>query len=139
MSQAPPNLRAGHTVLASVSRIISPTDDLVASTKPSTKNMIYKTDYYEDPGHHNPKGGVNKYDQTKSVLPTNHIDLFKSSREYRGARYAKDANNNIHQFQDTPGDGTGYHWAGSDNGKTLSGKIVPLNIPSEVRTNGFWK
>lgn len=111
----------------------------MASTKPSTKNIIYKTDYYEDPGHHNPKGGVNKYDQNKSVLPPNHIELFKTSRQYKGVRYAKDANNNIHQFQDTPGDGTGYHWAGSQDGKTLSGKKVPLVIPSGVKSNDFWK
>ncbi|MGP4864151.1 two-partner secretion domain-containing protein [Psychrobacter sp. T6-5] len=134
-----PHPSTGNIVLASVSRVIRPADDLVASTKPSTKNIIYKTDYYEDPGHHNPKGGVNKYDQNKSVLPPNHIELFKTSRQYKGVRYAKDANNNIHQFQDTPGDGTGYHWAGSQDGKTLSGKKVPLVIPSGVKSNDFWK
>lgn len=134
-----PHPSTGNIVLASVSRVIRPADDLVASTKPSTKNIIYKTDYYEDPGHHNPKGGVNKYDQNKSVLPPNHIELFKTSRQYKGVRYAKDADNNIHQFQDTPGDGTGYHWAGSQDGKTLSGKKVPLVIPSGVKSNDFWK
>lgn len=127
-------------ILASVSNP-SKLDDLVSSSKPSSQSIISKnnTHYYEDPGHHNPNGGNNTYKSNKSVLPANHIELFKSSREYNGVRYSKDAKGNIHQFQDSLGDGSAFHWAGQQNGKTLNGKTMSLTVPPEVSKNDFWK
>jgi RHS repeat-associated protein len=106
-------------------------DYLVEGSKPSMQGKLVKEVYYENPGHHDPKGGAQPYNPKKSVLPDNHVELFNKSVPYNGARYAMDANGNIHQFQDSVG-GT-YHWAGQEGGKTLKGKNVPLVVPKGVR------
>ena len=77
------NPRTGHKVLASHKiEASSNSDYIIEATKPSAKGKLVntKTQYYENPGHHDPKGGGNVgYNSTKSVLPENHIELWNKS------------------------------------------------------------
>ncbi|BEP46681.1 MULTISPECIES: RHS repeat-associated core domain-containing protein [Variovorax] len=93
-----------------------------------------KFDHYENPGTHDnnrnsPGRGSARYDPDKSVLPENHVELFKSSQSNpydRTVRYARDSEGNIHQFQDSGH--RSYHWAGSENGVRLNGTEKGLDL-----------
>jgi len=96
-------------------------------------------DEYENPGHHDPfSQGPNNYNNTKSVLPRNHLELWKASRRASdGNRWTKVGNGKnavYHRFQN---DGNGkWHWNGSTNGVTRSGQprtIKMNNIPRDVQ------
>ena len=93
------------------------------------------THSYENPGAHG-GGGSAPYDATKSVLPANHVELFKQSVPFvngkgKVVRYAIDKKDgSIHRF-DPSSEGT-YHWNGSSNGVTKSGKPWPLDVPPQV-------
>ncbi|MAK29894.1 hemagglutinin repeat-containing protein [Acinetobacter sp.] len=112
---------------------------IVEGTKPSTKDKVIKTDiqYYENPGHHDPKGGNQiGYNKTKSVLPDNHKNLWDNSIVASdGNRWAVEVINGkkvYHRFQN---DGNGnFHWNGSTNGKTASGvdRSDVSKIPPEI-------
>ncbi|MDC4538637.1 ESPR-type extended signal peptide-containing protein [Acinetobacter baumannii] len=112
---------------------------IVEGTKPSTKDKVIKTDiqYYENPGHHDPKGGNQiGYNKTKSVLPDNHKTLWDNSIVASdGNRWAVEVINGkkvYHRFQN---DGNGnFHWNGSTNGKTASGvdRSDVGKIPPEI-------
>ncbi|MBT2333170.1 RHS domain-containing protein [Variovorax paradoxus] len=99
-----------------------------------------KFDHYENPGHHDPDRnspgrGREPYKSEKSVLPSNHRELFESSHSYpgdRSVRYARDSQGNVHQFQDSGG--RIFHWAGSDNGVSLHGKVEHLEMKGKRRT-----
>ena len=114
-------------------------DYIVEGTKPSTKDKVIKTDiqYYENPGHHDPKGGNQiGYNKTKSVLPDNHKTLWDNSIVASdGNRWAVEVINGkkvYHRFQN---DGNGnFHWNGSTNGKTASGvdRSDVSKIPPEI-------
>jgi RHS repeat-associated protein len=134
----PPNVgdihpQTGNEILAS-QEYGSPGDFMVEAAKPSMRGRLVQTHLYEDPGHHNPHGGINPYNPNKSVLPPNHIELFNSSIVHDGNRYAMDAHGNIHQFQpSTRGQHPVFHWAGQENGRTASGRPVSLVVPREAR------
>ena len=116
----------------------SSSDYIIEGTKPSTKGMLIKPQYYENPGHHDPKGN-NKvgYNRTKSVLPENHIDLWgKSFLGSDGNRWAVDYQKGkviYHRFQN---DGNGnFHWNGSTSGKTVDGidrNIDIRHVPKDI-------
>lgn len=138
------NPQTGHKILATHKvESGSVSDYIVESTKPSTKGKLVKTktQYYENPGHHDPKGGGKvRYNSTKSVLPENHIQLWqksiivKSDPKNRWATEIKNGQTIYHRFQD---DGNGnFHWNGSTDGKTASGQdrsIKITDVPSEVK------
>lgn len=102
-------------------------DFIVEGTKNSTKGTLVKPQYYENPGHHDPKGGnQNGYNSTKTVLPENHIDLWsnsipirKDNKDYRWAAEIKNGQTVYHRFES---DGNGnFHWNGATSAKTASG------------------
>ena len=90
---------------------------------------------YTNPGHHDPRGGPNPYNPRKSVLPENHVQLFRDSVPFETPggvlRYARDADGNIHRFEPHLSDT--YHWSGQTNGRTLRGEERGLHVPAEVR------
>jgi hemagglutinin/hemolysin-like protein len=138
------NPRTGHKVLASHKiEAGSNSDYIIEATKPSAKGKLVntKTQYYENPGHHDPKGGGNVgYNSTKSVLPENHIELWnksvivKSDPKNRWAVETKNSKTIYHRFQD---DGNGnFHWNGSTDGKTARGEARAIKIddvPKELK------
>ncbi|MGX3067151.1 polymorphic toxin-type HINT domain-containing protein, partial [Ursidibacter arcticus] len=138
------NPQTGHKILSSHKvDIVSNADYIIEATKPSTKGKLIqsKTQYYENPGHHDPKGGGNiAYNSTKSVLPENHIELWnksitvKSDQNNRWAVEIKNGKTIYHRFQD---DGNGnFHWNGSTNGKTSKGEtraIKITDVPTELK------
>ena len=89
---------------------------------------------YENPGHHDPSnnpGNQNQYNGEKSVLPKNHQELWKKSvPDPKGdirTRWTVEGSSKrkvIHRFQHN-NHGV-FHWNGSTNGMTKSGKKVPL-------------
>lgn len=87
-----------------------------------------KYDHYENPGTHDPKGKAEgrcilDYNPTKSVLPEDHQSLFEGSESapgHRDVRIAVGPDGVVHQFQGNSH--RTYHWAGSTNGRTLSGE-----------------
>ena len=95
---------------------------------------------YSNPGHHDPTGGVNTYKKNKSVLPENHLDLWKNSvpdpndDSTRWTKVGKGKKAVYHRFQD---DNTGvWHWNGSSNGRTANGtknEIKQQVIPNEIK------
>ena len=121
--------QTGHTILAEI-EIGDKIDYIVESSKPSRKGKLVKKQFYENPGAHDPNGGIERYDSRKSILPENHVELFQKSIEFRGVRYAIDDNGAIHQFQNSI-NGV-FHWAGSENGMTIHNTPVPLHAPPQV-------
>jgi hypothetical protein len=117
-------------------------DYLVEGSKPSTQGKLVKTHQYENPGTHDPTGGANPYNPNKSVLPENHIELFEQSKPFvnkkgKVLRFTKDVEGVIHRFE--PSLENLYHWNGSTNGVTKSGKPWILEdkcIPAELRRGG---
>jgi RHS repeat-associated protein len=98
-------------------------------------------DSYENPGHHDPRGGAiggpNKYDPKKSVLPDNHEDLWKNSRSASdGKRWTKVGEGKNAEYNWFQSDGNGnWHWSGSTNGSTANGtpRPIPLkDVPEDV-------
>ena len=110
-------------------------DRLIEAAKPSAAGKRVMTHSYENPGTHDPTGGRLKYDDTKSVLPKDHVELFKQSKpvvDEKGkiVRYTLDKDGNVHRFQETlPGI---YHWNSSTNGMTKSGQPRRLKVPPDV-------
>jgi len=102
---------------------------------PAVDKREVVTHSYENPGAHG-GGGRERYDATKSVLPANHVELFKQSVPFvngkgKVVRYAIDKKNgSIHRF-DPSSEGT-YHWNGSSNGVIKSGRPRRLDVPNEV-------
>ncbi|WP_299118108.1 RHS repeat domain-containing protein, partial [uncultured Winogradskyella sp.] len=97
-------------------------------------------DSYENPGHHDPSGGPNPYNSSKSVLPNNHEDLWQDSvadPKSDNTRWTKEGSGKkavYHRFQS---DGNGnWHWNGSTNGRTKSGNAREIRInhvPNEIK------
>nr|WP_262890647.1 RHS repeat-associated core domain-containing protein [Kordia aestuariivivens] len=95
---------------------------------------------YENSGHHDPCGGRLPYNNRKSVLPNNHLELWNLSVAEEGkgdVRWTKVGSGNkavYHRFQDD-NNGT-WHWNGSTNGRTQSGvenKISINNVPNSIK------
>ncbi|WP_227681246.1 polymorphic toxin-type HINT domain-containing protein [Psychrobacter alimentarius] len=138
------NPKSGHKILGEHRVEVGTTGGyIIEGTKPSTKGQLVKTktQYYENPGHHDPKGGSNvSYNNTKSVLPNNHLDLWNESIQVasdpknRWAIERKNGKTTYHRFQD---DGNGnFHWNGSTSGQTTSGAsraIKIKDIPTEIQ------
>ncbi|MGV6988191.1 hypothetical protein ACWA5Z_04205 [Testudinibacter sp. P80/BLE/0925] len=100
--------------------------------------------YYENPGHHDPKGKNQvQYNNTKSVIPENHVELWNKSfivDDDPENKWAIEYRNNIpvyHRFQN---DNNGnFHWDGSTDGQTLSGqsRAIKMNdIPKSLKDLG---
>ncbi|WP_396332853.1 RHS repeat-associated core domain-containing protein [Burkholderia anthina] len=125
--------QSGNPILAEQHYWRDNIDLLVAYTKPSQAERLILVHPYENPGHHDPNGGIEPYNTEKSVLPDNHIDLFNSSKPFvmpNGKILRWTLEDGVyHRFEPTI-NGTTYHWTGSTNGKTLSGVEVPLHLPS---------
>ena len=112
-------------------------DFIIEGSKPSTRNTLIRPQYYENPGHHDPRGGNVNYNPSKSVLSINHVELWERSiLGSDGNRWAVEIKGKTvvyHRFQnDRNGN---FHWNGATNGKTLTGvdrSDVGI-IPSEIR------
>jgi len=117
------------TILAE-HRYLSRGEELVAASKPSARNLGTPHRYH-NPGRHdlNPHWGE-PYVNGKSVLPTNHIDLFTRRKVIvdgsgRPVRYAMDELGNVHRFQGSEfGDGYLFHWNGQTGGLDRYGNLV---------------
>ena len=106
---------------------------------------------YENPGHHDPrkfedgKPLPNKYDNSKSVLPNDHKELFKRSLEDPcdpSKRWTKVGDGKKTEWHRFSSDGNGnYHWSGSTNGKTKDNKSPrgPKPEPSSEAKKLFLK
>ena len=73
-------------------------------------------DEYENPGHHDPSGGPDNYNKTKSVLPKNHKELWKSSKvsKHSKHRWSKEGSGKKATYHRFSNNGNGkYHWSGS--------------------------
>jgi len=95
-------------------------------------------DNYENPGHHDPSGyGPNNYNRNKAVLPKNHRQLFKDSKQVGKNRWTKEGFGKKAVYHRFSSDGNGkYHWSGSTNGKTSNGtsrSIKIKDVPSTIR------
>ena len=94
---------------------------------------------YENPGQHDPNGGGrNRYNPKKSVLPSNHEELWNASvlgsDGNRWTIVSARAYRVYHRFQD---DGNGnWHWNESTNGRTFTGEkreISINNVPIDIK------
>ncbi|MFH6994548.1 thrombospondin type 3 repeat-containing protein [Flavobacterium sp. FlaQc-48] len=95
---------------------------------------------YENPGHHDPRGGRLPYNSTKSVIPSNDLELWKNSvsdpvdSETRWTKEGKGSKAVYHRFQS---DNNGvWHWNGSTNGKDKKGnprEIKINNVPNQIQ------
>jgi hypothetical protein len=92
---------------------------------------------YENPGHHDPKGGPNPYDPKKSVLPDDAQAQFANSVLVGTARWTKVGTGRDAVYYRYFDDGNGnWHWSGSTNGVNNRGEQVsiPLDlVPISVR------
>ena len=97
---------------------------------------------YENPGHHDPSGGPNPYNPKKSVLPSNHQELWDKSvpdPKKAGTRWASEGKGKSathHRFQDGKDGKSPFHWNGSTAGKSKSGKPVEIsknNVPNSIK------
>lgn len=81
----------------------------------------------------------NTYNASKSVLPDNHLELWKKSIQTKdGDRWAKEVIDGkiiYHRFEYDRNFGT-FHWNGSTAGKTQGGKERKIdlhNVPNEIK------
>jgi RHS repeat-associated protein len=136
----PLGLQSDLPPLAQVPYVASYGDELVAMSKPSTKDKLFQTHTYVNPGHHDPTS-VN-YKANRSVLPPNHVELFEQSvpvvdKNGKVTRWAKEGTGKgavYHRFQ--PHVSGEFHWNGSTNGVTKSGhsRVIDINhVPGCVR------
>lgn len=114
--------------------------ELVMGAKPSTRDLPRVNHRYTNPGHHDPtprsrNSGMERYDPSRSILPSNHVELFERSvvipdGNGRPVRWAVEQTRNgpvYHRFQ--PHHEGVYHWTGSTDGVTASGTARPLTGP----------
>lgn len=117
-------------------------DYIIEATKGSTKGKLIKPQYYENPGHHDLKGNNQVgYNSSKSVLPSNHVELWgKSIFASDGNRWTIEIINGTRIYHRFANDNHGnFHWNGSTNGITASGtsrKIETKYIPYEILKSG---
>ncbi|MFD1084127.1 polymorphic toxin-type HINT domain-containing protein [Micromonospora andamanensis] len=92
---------------------------------------------YENPGHHDPRGGPNPYNPNKGVLPADAEAQFQNSVLVEGTRWTKIGSGKKAIYYRYSNDEHGnWHWSGSSNGVDNRGNPVeiPLNhIPIQVR------
>ena len=130
----------GHPVLAEVENI-TPGNSIIEASKPSMQGKLGEVHRYENPGHHDSnlgslgRGDV-KFNSGKSVLPDNHVELFKQSVPFKNAkgeivRYTQDEFGNIHRFNSSIDNH--FHWTGSTNGTDIRGRKVPLEVLDEAQ------
>jgi len=95
---------------------------------------------YENPGHHDPTGGLLAYNSTKSVLPENHESLWLQSiadPNNSNVRWTKEGAGKkavYHRFQSDGNDK--WHWNGSTKGVTKLGQAREISInhvPNEIK------
>ncbi|KLU02240.1 biogenesis of outer membrane [Rhodopirellula islandica] len=142
--------RTSHRILAQVDHL-DELDNLgthVASGKPSQR-VTAVPHTYVNPGHHVP--GTPTYVAGKSVLPTNHVQLFARSvgvRNQQGKilRWAREQRGNqtiYHRFE--PHSSGEYHWSGSTCGvdsrgtnRAIALRDVPVREIGRQTPNGGW-
>ena len=96
---------------------------------------------YTNPGHHDPNGGPNPYNPGKTVIPSNHEDLWSQSKvdpnneKVRWAKEGKGRKAIYHRFSSDPNNE--WHYSGSSYGKTKSGEIRTLPVSNDVKK--LWK
>jgi RHS repeat-associated protein len=92
---------------------------------------------YENPGHHDPRGGPNQYNPNKGVLPTDAAEQFQNSTLLDGVRWTKIGSGKKAVYYRYSNDEHGnWRWSGSSNGVDNRGNPVeiPLNhIPIQIR------
>lgn len=136
----------GNPVFAEVDFAKDPEAVLIATAKPSQARKNIIKHQYTNPGHHDPDLPKElrrlDYRGFKSVLPDNHVDLFKRSVAFRdgsgnvSARYTLEKTSDgyvWHQFQVNNQGGRSFHWAGSTVARTRSGNMPGLTLPRGLR------
>ncbi|MFD9892407.1 PA14 domain-containing protein [Amycolatopsis sp. NPDC059027] len=99
------------------------TDDHPANPAPSKP-------VYENPGHHDPKGGPNPYNPKKAVLPDDAEAQFANSVEVNGVRWTKIGTGKKAVYYRYFNTGKNvWHWSGSTNGVNSRGE--PVEIPED--------
>ena len=92
---------------------------------------------YENPGHHDPRGGPNPYNPKKGLLPADAAAQFSNSILVDGVRWTKIGTGKkavYYRYFDTGNDT--WHWSGSTSAVNNRGADVsiPINqVPIEVR------
>ncbi|MEU1585734.1 RHS repeat-associated core domain-containing protein [Micromonospora sp. NPDC005710] len=85
---------------------------------------------YENPGHHDPRGGPNPYNPKKGVLPADAAEQFQNSVEFAGVRWTRIGSGKKAVYYRYSNDGHGnWHFSGSSNGRDNRGN--PAEIPAE--------
>ncbi|VTS04902.1 polymorphic toxin-type HINT domain-containing protein [Tuwongella immobilis] len=126
-------------------RPYSPTDVRIESQVPSRQGQLAVTHRYTNPGHHDPSGRglVHRYDPSRAQLPPNHVELFEqaipvsdgSGSVVYWAIETTPSGRVYHRFQ-PDSTGTVYHWSGSTDGVTASGRrrVIDVgDVPGSVR------
>ncbi len=137
--------QTGHLINAKV-QYRPNSDHILDGTKVHVEGDPEITHYYENQGAHDPKKnrpgrGDEDYNSTKSVLPDEHVKLFKSSVPHADengfvSRYAMDRDGHIHRFQPYTHGGDSFHWNGSTNGRTRWGEPRELKereVPNHIK------
>ncbi|MEU1755712.1 polymorphic toxin-type HINT domain-containing protein [Micromonospora matsumotoense] len=92
---------------------------------------------YENPGHHDPRGGPNPYNPNKGVLPADAAEQFQNSVLVNGVRWTKIGSGKKAIYYRYSNDEHGnWHWSGSSNGRDSRGNPVEIpenHIPIQVR------
>jgi hypothetical protein len=98
---------------------------------------VPKPPVYENPGHHDPKGGPNPYNPNKAVLPPDAAEQFANSIEVAGVRWTKIGRGKKAVYYRYSNDGHGnWHFSGSSNGVRHNGRPDPIpenHIPAAVK------
>jgi len=120
---------------------------LVEVAKPSQQGRRVLVDAYTNPGDHAPfgsavreQGSTRPYDTRKSVLPSNHVELFEQSVPLKNdagktVRWAvEDVNGSLvyHRFEQHLNNV--YHWNGSTNGVLQNRTARGLQKPPPFRS-----
>lgn len=92
---------------------------------------------YENPGHHDPTGGLNPYNRRKAVLPPDAESQFYNSVQVGTVRWTKIGSGRKAVYYRYSNDGNGnWHWSGSTAGVTKRGdrSVIPLDqVPISVQ------
>jgi hypothetical protein len=104
---------------------------------PDTPQEVEPPPTYENPGHHDLKGGPNPYNPKKAVLPPDAQARFADSVQVGRSRWAKVRSGKsavYYRYSNTGGNV--WHWSGSTNGVDSRGApmFIPLDqVPAPVR------
>jgi hypothetical protein len=89
--------------------------------------LVHNCGKYTNPGHHDPRSP--RFNVTKSVLPKDAEELFRSSIEVSGSRWTKVGTGRNAAYHRVSNDGTGrWHWSGSTVAVKHDGTPNPIPL-----------